>query len=100
MVKPKRFFDEWRLNCDIREKNTKTNSCIHLAFVENVELAELLLENGADANVRYSNSGKTPLYSSIEKGDLLLLVLIKFRRKKSTQTIFFFRQRKTRKFID
>lgn len=36
--------------------------------LENVELVELLLENGADVNIRYANSGKTPLYVAVEKG--------------------------------
>lgn len=39
--------------------------CIRL---ENVEMAELLLENGADVNIRYA-SGKTPLHLAIEKGN-------------------------------
>lgn len=39
-------------------------------------MVELLLENGADANVRYSNSGKTPLFVAVEKGNERLVNLL------------------------
>lgn len=38
-------------------------------ILENVEMAELLIENGADVNIRYA-SGKTPLFLAIEMGNL------------------------------
>lgn len=42
-------------------------------------MVELLLQNSADTNVRYLNSGKTPLFVAVEKGCYSSLTTINIR---------------------
>lgn len=53
-----------------------------------MELTQLLLENGADANIRYSNSGKTPLFVAVEKGEFFFNSKVTYRLKFGTKISF------------
>ncbi len=49
---------------------------MHAAFAGNVELVNLLLENGADPNAR-NGEGKTPLIFAREKGQDSVVELLR-----------------------
>lgn len=69
--------------------------CLNFVYskTENVEMAELLIENGADVNIRYA-SGKTPLSLATENGNFRACLQL-VRVIKSIQS---FRHRENRAF--
>ena len=68
---------------DLNAKNYEGISCLHLAAKENnIEIIKVLLDNGADVNVKAEKSGRTVLHEAAWSGNAKLVkFLISLGRK-------------------